>query len=201
MQGLLLKDFYILKQYMKFGWVFLIISFIEPQMLVSILIIFMFVFSISSFSYDEQANWSKFVNTLAITNKQIVASKYIFMLMSSCITTLAAFIFLIIYNQIRPISDLKNLLLVLSGGIGIFLIMISIFLPFLFKFGSQKSRFILILVAWVPIGIAGFLGSVKPLILDPIQIQMFCLAVALIDIIALYISYLCSVNIYQNKEF
>ena len=121
--------------------------------------------------------------------------------MSSCITTLAAFIFLIIYNQIRPISDLKNLLLVLSGGIGIFLIMISIFLPFLFKFGSQKSRFILILVAWVPIGIAGFLGSVKPLILDPIQIQMFCLAVALIDIIALYISYLCSVNIYQNKEF
>lgn len=186
---------------MKFGWVFLIISFIEPQMLVSILIIFMFVFSISSFSYDEQANWSKFVNTLAITKKQIVASKYIFMLMSSCITTLAAFIFLIIYNQIRPISDLKNLLLVLSGGIGIFLIMISIFLPFLFKFGSQKSRFILILVAWVPIGIAGFLGSVKPLILDPIQIQMFCLAVALIDIIALYISYLCSVNIYQNKEF
>lgn len=93
MSGLLLKDFYILKKYMTYAVIFLVVSVFEPTLLPIMSIIFITLLGMTSFSYDDMAKWDKYANVLPITRKQIIGEKYIFILICILAVTLVDIIF------------------------------------------------------------------------------------------------------------
>ena len=84
MIGLLLKDFYILKQYLKtmllMAAFFVLIStgLDNPAEFISGFIVLICVMmTITSFSYDALANWERYALSMPVTRKEIVGSKYL----------------------------------------------------------------------------------------------------------------------------
>ena len=82
MNSLILKDFISLKSYSKslaiiIGF-FTIITFTndEPSFLSGMIILIMSMLPITSFSYDQHAKWDLFSQTLPVSRKQLVMSKY-----------------------------------------------------------------------------------------------------------------------------
>lgn len=221
MKGLIIKDLLQLKSYLKtliiFMVVFVLIS-IEPQNLNTdgILIIMMALglgmFGMATFSYDEMAKADRYILTMPFTRKEIVFSKYILLFSLTLIgsilgTILNIIISLILKNSIPDIGDLITMSLGAVFGIGL---VQSIYIPSIYKFGSEKGR---ICVFIGTIIVAFLLGGVVTLgekVLSNFSIDFSFLNNILdsyiifillgIILITYFISYKISYKIYSKKE-
>ena len=104
MKGLLLKEYYSMRPYLKKQvavlFVFFIVFSVFSGSLVTLMPMILFFIGnllLSSFSLDEQAHWNSYALTLPVSPQNIIASKYILFLGSLFIsfsfgTTIAALI-------------------------------------------------------------------------------------------------------------
>lgn len=209
MKGLILKEFLSLKGYMKTIMVilvfYLIFGFVEEEnaSFVYYIIIFVFGFiSITSFSYDEKANWNPYAITLPVTRSQIVLSKYI---VSICLIILGIFTSFLykciffIYNKTSITQDiLPSYFISLSIGI----IFLSVMIPLFFQFGVEKARILLFIIIAIPTFAMSFLSKQNDFLSSWAKIVDYLpyllLSVALIVVM---ISYHISVHLFKNKEF
>lgn len=110
---------------------------------------------LSCAGYDEQCDWDSFGASLPVSKNKIVVCRYIVGLMVICFTTLVVLI--------------ANLMMAALGGTAagvagyIVPILVSVYYialmtPIIYKFGVQKSRFIVIAVMIVPSMLAAGLG-------------------------------------------
>ncbi|MEL7656992.1 MAG: ABC-2 transporter permease, partial [Bacillota bacterium] len=88
MIGLILKDFYTIRQYSK-TMLFMLVFFAlisagldnPAAFFEGFIIIMSTMMSIYSFSYDNLAKWDRYGLSLPVTRKEVVASKYILSLL------------------------------------------------------------------------------------------------------------------------
>lgn len=216
-KGLMVKDLLQLKSYKKsliisiLLYVCIALSQSDINrigiMLVVMITLGFGMYSIATFNYDEVAKADKFILSLPLTRKEVVISKYIFVISSTlfgCILSIAlSLIMTFIFT--KSISNIFNILLIGIGSIfGIGLIE-SIQIPCIYKWGSEKGRlhmFILIMI------IALFLGGISYIMFDMSIVSNIIssieklLPVALLIVIAsmYFISYKVSYKIYSKKE-
>lgn len=203
MYSLVLKDLYILKKYLSFAWIFLIISALQPEIIPVLSIVFLTVFSISSFSYDELAKWDKYANVLPMTRKQIVGAKYIFFIGTIILVFMVSILFIFIFNLVNPTADLKEILDIFPFIFFITTLLLAVLYPVTFKFGVQKSRYIMFILAFTPGTLVSYLGEKQllPAIPSEKTFQWMIYASPFIAGIFLVVSFLISVKIYEKKEF
>ena len=101
--------------------------------------------------YDEQCEWDSFGAALPIGRNKIVAARYLVDLIVMGFTTFAVFVSNMIYGLLGghyggAISYLMPI--VVSA------VYISVMTPIIYKFGVQKSRFLLIAICMLPMLIA-----------------------------------------------
>ena len=82
MKGLIIKDFLNLRNNIKTMLITILIYLLffisyDPSFLSGLLIMIFCLQSLSTFSYDEYANWDVFALSLPISRKELVLSKYI----------------------------------------------------------------------------------------------------------------------------
>ena len=83
MKGLLLKDLYVLKDSLKvYLIIFLLYGYMgivegEIGLMYAMVFITSVVLPITSVSYDERCGWDRLANTMPVSRKQIVYSKYL----------------------------------------------------------------------------------------------------------------------------
>ena len=126
-KGLIIKDILQLKNYRKTLIVFILIftftsiseKDVAGNMLIIMLTLGFGMFSMASFNYDELNKTDRYILTLPLTKKQVVLSKYIFVICStligSIIGTIIGFILTSVVN--KQIPNVGEIITIGLGGI------------------------------------------------------------------------------------
>ena len=210
MNSLILKDFISLKSYSKtlaiiIGF-FTIITFTndEPSFLSGMIILIMSMLPITSFSYDQHAKWDLFSQTLPVSRKQLVMSKYVLGIISIIAGAILAILLNVVVLLVKSLEvDIWYLILANSLIALVALLYLSILIPLVYKFGVEKSRLLTIVVLAIPSVLAIVLSKagVSIPVLDEIT-PAIVVAIGLVFVVCVVlISYVISVRIYMKKDF
>lgn len=218
--GLITKDLLQLKSYRKTLIIFILIFVFtgiaqETTKGVGVMIAVMLtlgfgMFGMATFNYDEQSKADRYILTFPLTKKEILISKYIFIISSTIIGAIVGIIasFLIVFiidKQLPSLYDYINV--ALAGILGVGLIE-AIQIPCVYKWGAEKGRIQMFIVAAIIILLIGgiFLVGENTNINLPISdilntiINFLPVILILATLIIYYISYRVSYRIYKNKE-
>ena len=216
MKGLIIKDLCVIKNQMKslllvlVLFIFLSIANKNATFVLFLIPFYMIMILITTFSYDEFNKWECYCNSLPLSRKEIVKAKYLLFNASSLVVlvlgVLASFI---IPNFIENTTFESIYASIIGVAFGICLV-ISLLIPFYYKFGSQKGRIMLFLTIAI---LALLIGTITSLdvfnnielmniinSLNNLSLGMFTLLLIIVTVIIMTISYYISVRIYNNKE-
>lgn len=209
MKGLLYKDFYCLKQNLKYIFVVLLLyGFIFiPQgnsgILGAIVIIFPMLV-ITTLSYDHAGKWNRFALTMPITRKMLVRSKYILFLIMLLFGMLVGVIFSLTSMLFHRNFDVIETGLEMGAVAATALWSGTLLLPLIYRFGVERARlFLLLLFALFGGGIMASVSIAKNSsfpTFTPQQLTLFTGIFLIVSIVCYAISYCISVKIYQRKE-
>lgn len=217
MIGLIIKDLLNLKKQCKILLliiaVYMIVGFTSGDMsmfmaMISLLIVML---PITALAYDERAKFEKYALTMPISRNDLVKSKYYLGLIMAMIALILQFIINIIgyYTVGTEISRDSIFFTVILFGVS--LLFMSIMLPFNFKFGVEKGRYFIIIVALVPTFIVFLSKKLFPGMQSDIQyfmekisqmeISKTIIYILIINAIIYFISMFISMAIYSKKEY
>ena len=211
MIGLLIKDLFNLKKYMKqfgfscFIFILLAVYLKSPNYFMGMGILLAAMMVINAMAYDENAHWDKYALTMPILRKDLVFSKYALLVLSgvaSSLVTLGASLVLSIFLKLPLTLELP----LVNGTLFVVMIFFSsIILPLIFKLGTEKARLIIAAVAAIPSVL--FLTIYKFTEMNNIplptenQLKMAAFAAPVLVLILFFISYNISLSIVSKKEY
>lgn len=209
MMGLILKDYYSLKNYLLkqllVGLVVcLVVSvIIESAGFLPIMLMLMTVnASISAFAIDESAKWDGYALTLPLTRAQIVLARYLFAAGSLLLTGAVGAVLGILLDSIVFHAGALEVLGATAGVFLVYLLMNVLSLPVYYKMGVEKARLITIILYLVPFAIfVGILPSIDLTVLEALPLGWIAAGFAAAVLLLAVLSCLLSVRIYRGKEF
>ena len=199
MKSLLLKDCYVITKQLKIFLVIIpVIALTTGGSMNALAILLGAVLPMTAIAYDERSKWEQLAAMMPYSKFQLIFSKYLLGYICMLGAALLAFVGQIIGKRIGIMqTEDSNYILFIAviGG----LIFIAINTPILFKFGSEKGRFVFI-IAMAIIGASGpILQKVNSrIILDISRISPILLFTAAIAINV--ISVIISINIKKSKS-
>ncbi len=156
------------------------------------------------FGNDAESHSDQYIAAGPVKKETIVLSRYVPIWCLAFIGTAFAFIIRFIPQAdayILPWYVLLPAMLFLTTVIS------DIQLPFMYKFGAEKSRLVFVALYFVVFAVFSYFGSNKdlltnwPSVFSSVNIKLAgCILFALTVIINL-LSFVCSVRIYKKKEF
>ena len=218
--GLITKDLLQLKSYRKTLIIFILIFVLtgiaqETTKGVGVMIAIMLtlgfgMFGMATFNYDEQSKTDRYILTFPLTKKEILIAKYVLIISSTIIGAIVGIIasFLIVFIIDKQIPSLYDYINVALGGIfGVGLIE-AIQIPCVYKWGAEKGRIQMFIVAAIIILLIGGIfwvgesANINLPISDILStiINFIPAILILATLIIYYISYRVSYRIYKNKE-
>lgn len=209
MTSLILKDLIMLKSYAKtliimIGFFALVTFSNDASFLSGMIILILAMLPVTSFSFDQQSKWDLFSQTLPVSRKQLVWSKYLLGLIAIgsgvVIAILLNGVILLLKNQPVDLLELvvANIAIAYAG-----IFFLAVLIPLVYQFGVEKSRLISLAVLAVPsllaVGLSragvsfAWLDSIAPALLFGIS----SLAVVLVFLLSAFVS----IRIYSKKDF
>ena len=210
MLGLIKKDFLLIKANLKSMIIIFVIYIMlafqgtfDVTFIIPLIGIMLFI---STFSYDDFNNWNSYAVTLPNGRKNVVRAKYIASIILTIILVIVSLIIGIGISYTKTNSiNLDEIISSLMGTMLSSIIIISLLYPIVFKFGATNGRIILFAVVFGIAGIGALISNfidMTPVINMINELDNYALiAIPIISIILLGISYLISNKIYKNKEF
>jgi len=98
----------------------------------------------SAFSLDEASHWNRYVLSAPVSRRQLVWSKYATAIVLSGIGEAFLAVYMLLVYRMGAKKVLGMLPWALLGGMLISVLFFSVMLPILFRFGSERGRFIFI---------------------------------------------------------
>lgn len=215
-KGLITKELVFLKSYKKNLILFVILAAmlcflndsITSFMPVYIPLILGMI-ATNSFVYDSQANSERYLLSFPLNKKDIIRTKYIYILSFTVLGSILGIVFAIILQSIKDISLLNIDDIVSTGAGALFGMMIlQMFqIPILIKFGYEKGKFIQ-MIAIVLIMMVASILLVTPIkitslslneVLDMLK-QYGLYIIAIVTVLFYLLSYKISYNLYKKKE-
>lgn len=202
MKGLLLKDLLNLKQV---GRIWLLIAALWVAMGVAerssayiggMLIMLVIMLPFSSMAYDEAAKWDRYALTMPISRRDLVLSKYALMMICAAVCAALTLLCSLLLGD-APVYAFRMTGLLLCAA----LFLSAISLPLLFLLGVQKARVAILAFILIPavVSILPIENQISLSVLEGLFLKVW--PVALIVLVLLIVSYICSLRIYRRKEF
>lgn len=174
-----------------------------------ILIMFGALLPTTAISFDTAARWDKYAVSLPVTRREIVAARYQLMVGGICVAGVISLIIAVAMVILMPgegiflpyFSPLMLMVLFVACG----LLLGSIALPLTLKFGVEKMRYIIMVIALTPVvvifGMSFFadLSGITPT--DPVLMPVIIGVLLAVTALFVYVSFWLSVRIYAKKEF
>ena len=215
-KGLIIKDFFNLKSYVKTIIVimvfYIIMGFINNNLVTFVSIILPLCFGmigISSFNYDNIAKSDKYILTFPITKRDVVKSRYLHILCLTIVGTILGFILCIIFQSIKEkmLANIIDMILISIGALCGMTLIQAFEIPIIYKYGAEKGRIIqMIVIALLMVGISSITAviiKISPFSLDDFIYMLktygFLIIIAITTIFYI-ISYKISLKIYSKKE-
>jgi ABC-2 type transport system permease protein len=160
---------------------------------------------ISTFNTDEFFHWEAYVLTGPLSKRDLVKGKYMLMLMLMGGAFLLALAGELVICAVTKLPMAENLAAGFAMIIYIFL-MISIVIPLIYKFGSEKARNSMILIFVVPSLAFVFIGKLigderLNAFMENLNWTGVAVGAVILCIVAVIISYFVSIKIIEKKEF
>ncbi len=219
MKGLIIKDLLFIKNTWKnivlifVGSLLLSISLGNYLLAVVCVPVMLLTSGINTFQTDEFYNTDAYTLSYPLSRRQIVTSKYLFTLIMLAISTyIGCVIYFGIYVIINPGFNglntymLRQLLMLEISG----LLVDSIFYPIIYKYGCEKSRFVLMSIVILLLGI----GSILSVYVNFIDIKLIdfskiinfidkygLISLSILVVVSSIISYLLSLLSYRHKDY
>lgn len=210
MNGLIVKDFIVLKHNIKFYLMLTILYAIIgmfsdlSSFVLGLVAVLGISFVLGSFGYDEEAKWDQYALSLAVTRREMVRAKYLVAFLLTGITVVISFVLTLISQLIHGNLDIMQLLLYLGVFFAVMLLMTALILPCIYRFGAEKGRAVMILCILAVAGLVVlFLWAGEQTPLFSILLASPLLSVLLIACVLLfflYLSYHVSLKIYLKKD-
>ena len=214
MFGFALKDFLVMRKniYYYFGFMVLYgvlsaVGVFPYSVLAGLVALVGLMLPMSSFAYDDQARWEKFAAAAPAGRRGVVRGKYLFALLgtgASAVLVAAILTVMWLLNAVELEVWWEPLAVV--GACACFTLLLdSVFLPFLLKFGAEKARILSMLVFAAVFGgmaLLAFLvekGFKLPAAPEGL-LALLPLLLAGVTAAALGVSYAVSLRIYGKKE-
>ena len=205
MQGLLLKDWYMIKKYCRayllLTVIFTVVSFFGEDnfFLIFYPCLLCGVIPVNLIAYDENSRWTQYSEALPYTRAQIVSSKYLI----GIFIQLAVMILTIIAQSVRMNMagnfSLSELLMIALTMLSIAGLSSAICLPFIFKMGVEKGR----TAYYVMVGIV-CAGAVSASMVfgeqAEAQIDLPIAIIAVISVAIYALSWYLSIQFYKKRE-
>ena len=165
----------------------------------------------STFSYDEMARWEKYAAATPAGRRGVVKGKYAFMLLM-CLGSGALALVSLEAMYLLGKGEMESLwepIAFVASMLGVTLLLNSIILPVMFKYGSEKSRAISMVIFLSVFGSMALLGYLSQQGLDlsgigaAISAWNPAVALALVAAVVLgglFLSYRLSLRIYADRE-
>ncbi|MCY7914814.1 ABC-2 transporter permease [Bacillus haynesii] len=202
MFNLILKDIILQKKTLAASFLVLCVYLMLDISPIWIGVVFSIVISMYAFSIDEKSSIHMLLNSLPYTRKEIVSSKYIVVVLFTCMVAAAIFIANFIIH--RELTIWKDILLMVA----IVMTAASFMLPFCYKF---KSNYLLnasivafglymLTVNFIVQNLNDQIREFVDMLLALHNTSLYLIVA--ISIITLYgCSWLLSIRIYRNKVF
>ena len=209
MIGLLLKDFYTLRQYLKtMAFMFVFFALISSGLdnpaafFEGFIILMSMMMTITTFSYDALAKWDRYALSMPVTRKEIVAAKYLISVILGLGGAIIAFLISLAVLKFKPVEGfgLTEHLYSTLGIIGIALCFSAILLPLIFKFGVEKCRFLLMAIFAVPAAVMVALSKMGVSMPSESSLIAFIKLFPVLVILFYLLSFSISVRIFSAKE-
>lgn len=215
MSGLIIKDLLNLKkQILPLGVFFIIyfgISLVskDSSFFSGMIMIFCSILPITALAYDDRAGWNKYALTMPVSRSMLVISKYVMSLILIGVGAVVVLLFNALFGMNSLHESLVSTCTILFMGV----IMLSLSLPLNYKFGIEKSRYVLIGVCVLPAAIISiFSVGISSGDSDQVYGMMHLIEMVftsnwliagelIISAMIFFISMMISVNIIQRKEF
>lgn len=198
MKSLLLKDFYVITKQLKIFLIIIpVIALTTGEAMSTFSILLGAVLPMTAIAYDERSKWNELAAMMPYSKFDLIFSKYLLGYLCMFGAALLVFIGQIIgkNNGIVAIDDdIKVLLFAVMGG----LIFIAINTPILFKFGSEKGRFVFI----ITMALVGASGPILQKVDSRIILKIFNLSPVILlafVVILNVMSLMISMNIKKDK--
>lgn len=212
MKGLIVKDFTYIKNYWKTYLLAIILGIIptalinyDPNFMLIISMLIIFIISINTFSFDKENNWNKYALTMPVSRRDIVRAKYRLNIIGLLLGSILGFLLTLIGNFFYKIDlDFNSFINILIISMAFFLILSAIDLPTLFKWGTNKGKIVLMIVLFTLIAIIfqiiekayNYILNISSI--DTIKLNLL---IILISILIYFISYKISLYIMSKKEY
>ncbi|MDZ5607495.1 ABC-2 transporter permease [Bacillus pseudomycoides] len=197
MRQLILKDFVVqwkfLIWYLLYPLLLFVISKDSRSVFTAIIIIIPILAVMTTFYNDEKNGSEKILNSLPVTRKQIVLSKYVFIFLILIMSVIVSSSLVSIEFGLQGINFIKSMVV---SSIGIVIIYLSFAIPIHFIFGYRKGRFITFIILLVPvlIGELFFKVNIEKTILQSSVLLSIC------AICLLFISILVCTKLYEQRD-
>lgn len=183
-----------------------------PSFLTLALVMICAMLPINLLSYDKSYRWDKQALLLPIPRWALVTSKYVTTVLALGIVLLSMLGISGVYCTFYPQDTFAELGVSLVLSAAATLLLLSIYLPILYRFGVEKGRYVILVLVWIPI-LFGFLmekaGTNNPFasfaaMLDHLNISMLwgtAIVLVLLALVLFAVSARISISIFRRKEF
>lgn len=209
MIGLIKKDLLIIKNNAKALLVIvlmnIIFSFTCDSDITFIIPFLAVVLHISTFSYDDFNNWNAYAITLPQGRKKIVQAKYLSVFLASLLVAIFSILISLTVSISKNSLDLNDLLSSTATSLVAISIIISLLIPFILKYGSEKGRIIIFAFVFGFIGLVAIISKLTTIKIPSSILTLLNnygeVILIIFSILILIVSYLISQKIYSKKEF
>lgn len=214
MKSLILKDLYNIGHNAKsmffillvFACAFILFSSPESYIIVSGILCSMMI--VTTFTFDDNSKWTKYAMITPVSKKDLVASKFIVLLIFSAAGVITGLVLgtiggIILHKITLNAESIITLLFMALAGLVVAEIFGSMSIPLVFKFGAERGRMLLLISFLVPAAICFVVYQLLVLLGVELTEQRMIILLCCSPLIALiwnYVMYKISYNIFSHQE-
>lgn len=163
---------------------------------------------VTTFSFDDNSKWTRYAMIMPISKKDLVASKFIVLLIFSAIGTVFGLILgtvggIITSKITMNLTNIYELLILSLIAFVVAMIFGSVSIPLVFKFGAEKGRMLLLISFLIPSAI-GFglyqLFYALGIVLSEQNVIILLCCSPVIAFLWVYVTYQISCKIFYHRE-
>lgn len=212
MKGLILKDLYSMRSYQK---ILLLLAVIVIGMctignfstvyIPNMFMVYLLMMSVTIFSSDEACNFDRAAISMPLSRKQIVTARYLTLLILLALIAVLGFA---LTAAISLVKGTTGWLAETGAGLGLLLLIIlfvtSLIFPLSYKVGTEKARYVMVLIFIAPyLLVFSLLPHLQNWVITlSAGAQGLLVAAAALFIVGMFVgSYFLSQKIYAKREF
>lgn len=201
MKGILIKDGIVLKSQAKSFifvyavWGVMAVMYKNFYFLSGFICILSLMVPLNTIAYDEKAGWDKYALTMPVSRKNMVIGKYVVGIISGAMAMLLSVAAALFVGE-----KILEVLISCAAVFAVSVMMISVVLPIIFKFGVEKGRMVFmgVSVLFALIVVLISMGNVPALSQGFLKAAAYSMPFVAVAMLAASVA--LSVYIYKAKE-